>query len=95
MPDTSIRPALFQTASSHLKRPSETLILRQGIKRIKLGGFVGGHKTERYADGGGTDNRADDGADGNFHRKFGDEMVEHEADGRGQSDPDQTADNTD
>ena len=95
MSDTSIRPALFQTASSHLKRPSETLILRQGINRIKLGGFVGGHKTERYTDGGGTDNRADDGAYGNFHRKFGDEMVEHKTDERGQPYSDQAADDTD
>ena len=95
MSDTSIRPALFQTASSHLKRPSETLILRQGVNRVEFGSFVGGHKTERYADSGGTNNRADDGTDGNFHRKFGYEMVEHKADERGQPYPDQATDDTD
>ena len=95
MSDTSIRPALFQTASSHFKRQSETLILRQGVNRIELGGFVGGHKTERHADGCRADHRTDDGHDGNFHRKFGDEMVEHKADGRGQPYPDQATDDTD
>ena len=76
-------------------RPSETLILRQGVNRVELGGFVGGHKTERHADSRRADNRADDGTDGNFHRKFGDEMVEHKTDERGQPYPDQAADDTD
>ena len=84
----------FQTTFG-VWRPSETLILRQGVNRVEFGGFVGGHKTERHADGCRADNRADDGAYGNFHRKFGDELVEHEADGCGQSYSDQTADDTD
>ena len=90
----TIAKLYFQT-TFWVWRSFETLILRQGINRVEFGGFVGGHKTERYADSRRTDNRADDGTDGNFHRKFGDEMVEHKADGSGQSYSDQAADDTD
>lgn len=70
-------------------------ILSQRINRVELGSFVGGHKAERDADGGGADNCADDGSHGNAHWEVGDKVVEHQADARRQQYAGQTADDTD
>lgn len=59
-------------------------ILSQRINRVELGSFVGRHKAERDADGGGADDCADDGSHGNAHWEIGDKIIEHQADACGQ-----------
>lgn len=73
----------------------QTSILRQCIYRIEFGCLIGGHKAERDADSGRTGDRPDNGCRRNVHREIGYKMIEHEADGGGQTYADQASDDAD